>query len=156
MKRMLIVLGFFLMVCLPAVSRADETTRDQQPLSAAQDQQVPEIKWLWGEVLSVDQAARKLQVRYADFETDTDQETTLQAGEKTAIEGVASFAQIKTGDTISVDYSVSDQGINLAEMISVERIEDEEGQLKADIPLEQALADETSEESKESSAKPGE
>lgn len=152
MRRLLIIA---LLVLQSAPLFADETTREQQPLSIAQDQQVPEIKWLWGEVLSVDQAARKLQVRYADFETDTDQETTLQANERTVVEGVASFAEIKTGDTISVDYSVTDQGFNLAETISVERIEDEEGQLKADIPLEQVLAEETGESNKDAAVKPG-
>lgn len=152
MKRLLLIA---LLVLLAAPLFADQTTREQQPLSVVQDQQVPEIKWLWGEVLSVDPAARKLQVRYADFETDTDQEAVLQANERTVVEGVASFAQIKTGDTISVDYSVTDQGVNLAEMISVERIEDEEGQLKADIPLEQALAAEADESNKDAAVKPG-
>lgn len=152
MKRLLLIA---LLVLLAAPLFADQTTREQQPLSVVQDQQVPEIKWLWGEVLSVDPAARKLQVRYADFETDTDQEAVLQANERTVVEGVASFAQIKTGDTISVDYSVTDQGVNLAEMISVERIEDEEGQLKADIPLEKALAAEADESNKDAAVKPG-
>lgn len=152
MKRLLLIA---LLVLLAAPLFADQTSREQQPLSVVQDQQVPEIKWLWGEVLSVDPAARKLQVRYADFETDTDQEAVLQANERTVVEGVASFAQIKTGDTISVDYSVTDQGVNLAEMISVERIEDEEGQLKADIPLEQALAAEADESNKDAAVKPG-
>lgn len=118
---------------------AQEESKEQQPLSSALEQQELAPKWLWGEVIAIDAPGKKLQVRYADFETDTDQETTLQVAPKTVIEGAAGFDDIKVGDTLSVDYSLSPEGFNLAEMISVERIEDEEGQLKADVPLDEAL-----------------
>ena len=144
------------MVLAAAACFAQEAVKDQQPLSSAQEKEEMAPKWLWGEVIAIDAPGMKLQVRYADFETDTDQETALQVTPKTAIDGVAGFADIKVGDTISVDYSLSPEGVNLAETISVERVEDEAGQLKADIPLDEALAEGNGDTAKKDTSAAGE
>lgn len=86
---------------------------------------VPEtdVQWTWGEVVSVDAAARQITLKYLDYETDVEAQISMNTDENTGFENVASLAEIKPGDTVSVDYSVDLEGRNIAKNISVEKDE---------------------------------
>lgn len=85
---------------------------------------VPDVQWLWGEVVSVDAARAELTVKYLDYETEEEKQVVVVVDDKTTFENVNSAAQIKVADTISVDYVVGKGGKNLAKNISVERPEE--------------------------------
>jgi len=81
-----------------------------------------EIQWVWGEVVSVDPAAKSLTLKYLDYETDQEKEVTIGANEKTTFENVKTIDEIKAKDTLSIDYTVAD-GKNTAKNISLEKPE---------------------------------
>lgn len=75
--------------------------------------------WLWGETVSVDAVNKTVTVKYLDYETDQEKQVVVTTNDQTTFENAASLAEIKAGDTLSIDY-VADQGKNLAKNISVE------------------------------------
>jgi len=83
----------------------------------------PETQWIWGEVVSVDTAARKILVKYLDYETDTEKEINIDVDDKTTYENVKSVDEIKPQDTLSIDYIINPDGRNIAKNISVEKPE---------------------------------
>jgi hypothetical protein len=95
----------------------------QQEKSSAQDA-AAEIQWIWGEVVSVDQAAKVFAVKYLDYDTDMEKQMTMSVDEKTGFENSKSLADMKIQDTVSVDYIIGADGKNIARNISVEKIED--------------------------------
>lgn len=92
------------------------------PAAPAAGTVMPE--WLWGEVVSVDKAARTLTVKYLDYDTDIEKETVIYTDDATVFENIKSLDEIKAEDTVSIDFTVA-QDKQLAKLISVERIEDE-------------------------------
>ena len=118
---------------------------------------VPDVQWLWGEVVSVDAAKAEVTVRYLDYESEEEKQVVVVVDDKTAFENVASLAQIKVADTVSVDYVVEKGGKNLAKNISVERPEEINApEISASIqPALESMAEETMEtgESGEESAR---
>lgn len=101
-------------------------------------QEVPsesETQWIWGDVASIDAAAKKILVKYLDYETDTEKEINIVVDDKTTYENVTSIDEIKPQDTLSIDYMISPDGSNIAKNISVEKPEGRE-----------TLPEETSEE----------
>jgi len=99
---------------LDSESASVATESQQAPIATG-----PEVQWLWGEVVSVDTAAKQITVKYLDYETDTEKEINIAVDDKTTYENVASLGQIKAQDTLSIDYVVRDTG-NIARNISVE------------------------------------
>jgi len=95
----------------------------QQEKFSAQDA-AAEIQWIWGEVVSVDQAAKVFAVKYLDYDTDMEKQMTMSVDEKTGFENSKSLADLKIQDTVSVDYIIGADGKNIARNISVEKIED--------------------------------
>jgi len=91
----------------------------------------PETQWVWGEVISVDTSKSQLNVKYLDYENDTEKEITITANDKTVFENVSSLEQLKAKDTVSVDYLVSADGVNLAKSISMEKPEESQGVTEA-------------------------
>jgi hypothetical protein len=85
---------------------------------------VPDVQWLWGEAVSVDTAKGEVVVKYLDYETEEEKQVTIATDDKTTFENVNSLAQIKTADTLSIDYAVDKDGKNLAKNISVEKPEE--------------------------------
>lgn len=83
----------------------------------------PEVQWLWGEVVSVDANAKQITIKYLDYDTYQDKETTINVDEQTTYENLTSLGEIKPQDTISVDYIISLEGKNLARNISLEKPE---------------------------------
>lgn len=99
---------------------------------------VPDVQWLWGEVVSLDTAKGEVVVRFLDYETEQEKEVSIAADEKTTFENVNSLAQIKIADTVSVDYIVDKDARKLAKNISVEKPE-EINAPEISLPLEPAL-----------------
>ncbi|MCM8792542.1 MAG: hypothetical protein NC826_05335 [Candidatus Omnitrophica bacterium] len=78
--------------------------------------------WVWGEVMNVDIQNKVINIKYLDYETDTEKELYLVVDNKTTYEGVNSLLEIRPSDIISVDYvAVGDK--NIARNISVEKYE---------------------------------
>lgn len=96
-----------------------------QPLTEEKVQEVPqeEIQWVWGEVVSVDANNNQINLKYLDYETDTEKEMSLIVDKDTRYEGVASLLDIKPQDTVSIDYIIK-EGKNIAKQVNVEKIED--------------------------------
>lgn len=83
----------------------------------------PEMQWLWGEVVSVDAAGGQVIVKYLDYDTDTEKQMEIATDAKTTFENVKSLGEVKPQDTVSIDYTVTAEGKNIAGLISVEKIE---------------------------------
>jgi hypothetical protein len=86
-----------------------------------------EVQWLWGEVLMVNSKDKTIQIKYVDYDSDTEKEIIITADPQTTYENVKSLEQIQPQDTVSVDYVVGKDGSNLAKNISVEKPEDNSG-----------------------------
>ena len=97
----------------------------QQGAGEIQAQLAPEaeMQWLWGEVVSIDAAGKAFLVKYLDYETDTEKEMTVTVDEQTVYENIASLAELKPQDNVSIDYVLSPVGRNLARNISLEKPE---------------------------------
>lgn len=83
----------------------------------------PDIQWLWGEVLSTDALNRTLLIKYLDFETDQEKEIVINLDDKTTFENIKSLNEIKSKDTLSIDYILAQEGKNIAKNISLESAE---------------------------------
>jgi len=99
----------------------------------------PEMQWLWGEVVSVDPANSQVTVKYLDYDNDTEKEMVVNVDEKTGYENSKSIGDIKSGDTVSIDYVVSPEGKSVAKNISVEKPENtqnlQEGAMPEDLKM---------------------
>ncbi len=95
---------------------AEKTPAQESPSEA-------ETQWIWGDVVSVDAAAKKILVKYLDYETDTEKEINIEVDNKTTYENVKSLDEIKPLDTLSIDYMINPDNRNIAKNISVERPE---------------------------------
>ncbi len=100
---------------------AQELTSEKPPLQEAAPE--PETQWIWGDVVSVDTAAKKISVKYLDYETDTEKDINVEVDDKTNYENVKSIDEIKPLDTLSIDYIINPDGRNIAKNISIERPE---------------------------------
>ncbi|GEM_PF-3300336 len=96
---------------------ATEPGLEESTLNEPQD-----LKWVWGEVVSVDPAGTSIKVRYLDYETDSETEAIFAIDKDTVFENIASVENIKTGDSAGIDYSVNKDGKNIVKSISIERM----------------------------------
>jgi hypothetical protein len=94
----------------------------QEGLGAASE--IPDVQWLWGETVSLDVAKGEVVVKFLDYETEQEKQVAITTDDKTTYENVNSLAEIKTADTLSIDYVVDKDGKNIAKNISVERPEE--------------------------------
>ncbi len=82
-----------------------------------------EVEWLWGEVVSLNGAEKSFLVKYVDYDSDTEKEMAIYTDDKTVFENVKDLNEIKTQDTVSVDYLMnSDKAF--AKSISVVKVEE--------------------------------
>lgn len=109
----------------------------------------PEMQWLWGEVVSVDAVSGQVIVKYLDYDTDTEKQLEIMTDAKTTFENVKSLGEVKTQDTVSIDYSVTAEGKNIAGMISVEKIEIENVNPQDLEPAQEAVPQEGAQELKQ-------
>jgi hypothetical protein len=126
---MLIRFGFILIAIFSLVFLSFGSNYAQE-LKASPDTSVslePEVQWLWGEVLTVNPKDKTLQVKYVDYDSDTEKEIIISTDLQTTYENVKSLEQIQPQDAVSVDYIFGKDGINLAKNISVEKPENNPG-----------------------------
>ncbi|MGE5197866.1 MAG: hypothetical protein ACM3IL_05105 [Deltaproteobacteria bacterium] len=95
----------------------------EESIKTAPPENIPELQWVWAEVVSVDPANNQLNIRYLDYETDTEKEMTVSIDDKTTYENVKSLSEIKPQDTVSIDYIVTSDGKNVARNINAEKSE---------------------------------
>jgi hypothetical protein len=99
------------------VSQPEAVTAQSQ----VQPQAQPQMQWLWGEVVAVAPDKNELKVKYLDYENDAEKEIVISTDEKTVYENVKSLTEIKPQDNLSIDYTVTVAGENLAKNISIEK-----------------------------------
>jgi len=119
----------FLSVCVVAIAvifagATAALPQGAQPQKDSASANNLEPQWLWGEVVSVNTQSKTIQVKYLDYDTDIEKELVLTVDGQTKYENASGLDEIKPQDTISVDYIVSPDGVNLAAAISVEKLED--------------------------------
>lgn len=124
------LLALCMIMLAVAVSGAAGLWLQGTPASAETAAMDLEPQWLWGEVVSVNAQSKTIQVKYLDYDTDIEKELVLSVDEKTGYENAKGLEDIKMQDTISVDYLVSPDGVNLAVTISLEKLEDMDEELE--------------------------
>ena len=90
------------------------------PEASIDMQNEPDILWAWGEVVNLDTLNKAFTIRYLDYETDQEKEISINVDDKTNYENIKSIDELKPQDTVSVDYTVSPEGKNIATNISLE------------------------------------
>lgn len=120
-----IMTSFILISAYSAFSQ--EEAAEKPPIQATQPTQdipsEPETQWIWGDAISIDTVAKKILVKYLDYETDTEKEISIDLDDKTTFENIKSLDGIKPQDTLSIDYIINPEGRNIAKNISVEKPE---------------------------------
>ena len=116
-------------VCVFPVFAQENATQEQAPAAAAAAPvvppatAVPDLQWIWGEVVSVNAATQAMSVKYLDYDSDMEKTIDIVSDAGTKYEEVKGIDEIKPQDTVSIEYLVKD-GKNLAKGITVERIEE--------------------------------
>jgi hypothetical protein len=100
---------------------------------AAEVQQAPEakpavegskeIKWVWGEVSSVDAATNKITIKYLNYDTDLEETLSIAIDSATRFENAEGINAVKVGDNVGVDYILNANGEALAKSIALEKAE---------------------------------
>jgi len=101
-----------------AVNTPVTTSAALEPSASPSDTQ-----WVWGEVVSVDAAAKKLTLKYLDYEADQEKTILLDVNENTVFENAKSLNELKEKDTLSVDYLIVDSK-NIAKNVSLEKLDE--------------------------------
>lgn len=83
-----------------------------------------DMQWLWGEIVSIDESKKTATVKYVDYETDQEKQAVITCDDATAFENITAFNEIKAGDTVSIDYITREGGVNLARIVSLEKLDD--------------------------------
>jgi hypothetical protein len=117
----------FLVVSFSTLSFAQEKATvapavPAAPASPAAAKPVP-TEWLYGEINSVDIAAKTLTLTYLDYDTDIEKQVTVSTDAKTIFENAKSLEEIKPQDMVSIDYIAGADNKNLAVTVSVEKPE---------------------------------
>ena len=117
-----------------AGSQQEALSKQSTQVTPAQEMDIEsETQWVWGEVVSVDTAAKTIKVKYFDYDSDTEKEITVAMDDKTAYENVKSIDEIKPKDTLSIDYIIGPEGKVIAKNISVEKTEGVQAPLPEEI-----------------------
>jgi hypothetical protein len=114
---------FFVFLSTGLVFSQEDVTSGPEANTLLED----EMQWVWGEVVFVDAANKNINVKYLDYESDTEKEMVVKVDDKTTYENVKSIEEIKPKDTLSIDYVVTPDGKNLAKNINAEKPEDAQG-----------------------------
>lgn len=102
------------------MTEAAAGTKEEMVSAGAAERKPSE--WVWGEVVSVDEAHKQIVIRHLDYETYEEIQMTLVCDDKSLFENVSGLAQIRPGDGVTVDYNVRD-GVNIAGLVVVEQKE---------------------------------
>ena len=80
-----------------------------------------DVQWVLGEVVSVDPKDNLINVKYLDFEDSIEKDMSVGIGLGTTYENIKSLDEIKPQDSLSIDYTVTSDGKNLAKNISLDK-----------------------------------
>ena len=105
----------------------------EQNESAPSEENKTALEWIWGEVVSVDSQNNQITLKYMDEESLEEKEFTLNADKDTIYEGAQALLDIKPADSVSADYVVTQDGLNLAKNITVERAQATDMSLPEDV-----------------------
>lgn len=127
MNIVVIAAGIFLVtVCAlkPALGQeGQDAVMRQELMQPPAPQDESEMQWVWGEVVSVDPQSKAVVVKYLDYETDQEEDMTINVDDKTVYDNLKSPDDILPKDTLSIDYIVTSDNLNLARNISKEAAE---------------------------------
>jgi hypothetical protein len=98
----------------PVVPAGSEAAATAKPVAT---------EWLYGEVNSVDIAAKSMILTYLDYDTDIEKQATVYTDAKTIFENVKALEEVKPQDMVSIDYVIGADSKSLAVSISVEKPE---------------------------------
>ncbi len=128
LKKFSVLSGFIIFVlAVTFIAFAEESVEAPAGLTNLSDDQqvtpvdINETQWAWGEVTSLDTQAKTLTLKYLDYETDQEKELVLSVDEKTVFENIKNLDEIKTKDTLSVDYLAEADGKNTVKNINFEK-----------------------------------
>lgn len=138
---------FFVLISFLILFNGLVLAQTPKPETPQAETKAPETQWVWGEVVFVDNSSGQLMVKYIDYETDSEKDITISTSAETTYENAAALADIKAKDTVSIDYTVSPEGKNMAKKISVEKAETSPAETSApaetNTPAEPATSSET-------------
>ncbi len=86
-----------------------------------QEPQVLDLKWVLGEVMNIDLENKVISVKYLDYEDGEEKNISLLTGPDTTFENIKSLEEIKPQDYLSFDYILTQDGKNLAKVISLDK-----------------------------------
>ncbi|MDP2766471.1 MAG: hypothetical protein Q8O41_03335 [Candidatus Methanoperedens sp.] len=127
-KKIVVLSGFAIgMMATAQIALAEEEavaptdsvviTSNQQAASQKEN----DMQWAWGEVTNLDNQAKTITLKHLDYETDQEKELVLVVDEKTVLENIKDFNELKLKDTLSVDYMMGVDNKNIAKNISFEK-----------------------------------
>jgi hypothetical protein len=109
------------------VPKAEEAPKVMEPSKATEAKPAAEeskdIKWVWGEVTSVDAANNKIAVKYLNYDTDVEETLNIVIDSSTRFENAEGINAIKVGDNVGVDYLLNAKGEAMAKSIALEKAE---------------------------------
>lgn len=91
---------------------------DEPAMSASKEAMAPQ--WIWGEVVSVDQATNQVQIKHLDYDTYEEVTKVIAMDSGTLYENVGGISEIKAGDAVTVDFKTK-EGIRVAELMVVDK-----------------------------------
>lgn len=107
---------------LLSVSEKDEAAvSSAETITKSESVKEEDLEWVWGDVVSVDAEKGQFTAKYLDYETDTEKEIAFYIDEKTVFENAHNLGEIRPQDSASVDYAITNEGKNVARLISVEK-----------------------------------
>jgi hypothetical protein len=109
--------------CIFAEGENEEGLGSQQERIQSEQEGFLDLGWAWGDVISLDLENAEATIRYLDYESGAEKVICLSVDGETTFENVEDLDQIKIGDSISVDYIVTTDAINIARLITVEKVE---------------------------------
>lgn len=98
----------------------------EENLEAAADSSARrQLEWAWGEVVSIDYQKGEFNIVYLNEETFEEKTLLMATDAQTVYENAQSLLDIKPMDSVSIDYTITEEGVNLAMKVAVEKAQDE-------------------------------
>lgn len=115
--RFTFVAAMFLLAGCVFVLAQDEEGPGEAVAIEAEDAR---LKWCAGKVVSIDAPSGAVVLKTLDYESGKDTDISIFADGSTVYDNLNSFSEIKPLDSLSIDYSVTKEGKNLAKSINLE------------------------------------
>lgn len=138
--------NIFLIIILSVLFIGANTAFSQDSVPAEQSGEVvtQNSQWAMGEIINVDSAANKFDLKEYDFDSETEKTITVTVTGQTNYVNALALTDLKSGDVVSVDYRVGPQGDNIADNVSLEKEQDSEVALPSAQPQTAAAPDKES------------